>query len=168
MKRVVLTSGPRGAGKSTYSKNFLKYRIQTKYISRDELMVELFGETSLSIYGGSWDYLYHVFGERVKSILEESEESLDLIVDCWNGSSSARKSLIKEFRGFGADRVIAWKFVTPKNLCLNWFMKKEDSKFYSERNFLSDYQLYYKTSKDIENDGFDKVYFIDGSQRRLF
>jgi len=168
MKRVILTSGPRGAGKSTYANSFLERNPWVKGISRDELLIELFGKTSLSPYTGGHEYAYEIFFERIEKILNNSKANLDLVVDCWNGGPGERKGMLKKFRDFGAERVICWKFMTSLEICLDWFMKKEDSKGYSEFGFRDDYRFYHKTSENIEEDGFDKVYLINPLQLDLF
>lgn len=162
MKNVILTSGPRGAGKSTYVKNFVEKNKNIKYLSRDELLIKMFGKTSLDHYTNGHEYAYEIFSKKIEKELENP--SINLIVDSWNGWSRERKSLVNMFRHFGADNVLCWKFITPKNICLEWFMKKEDSKGYSIGGISRDYNLYHNESKNIKEDGFDKVYLINPLQ----
>ena len=167
MKNIVLTSGPRGAGKSTYVKHFVEQNQDVEYLSRDELLIELFGKTSLNPYTGDHQYAYELFSKKIKEVVESSKPNLNLIVDSWNGFSSGRKSMINNFRNLGADNVFCWKFITPKSTCLDWFMRKEDAKGYSKEGIASDYDLYHRKSIDIEEDGFDQVFYIDPLQLRI-
>ena len=96
-----------------------------------------------------------------------SNSNLNLIVDYWNGFSSERKDMINNFRNLGADNLFCWKFITPKDICLDWFMRKEDAKGYSIDGIANDYDLYHRKSMDIEEDGFDPVYYIDPLQLRI-
>ena len=171
MKRVILTSGPRGSGKTTYVESFLRINPEVKSLSRDGMLVELFGRTSINPYTGDHEYVHQTFLERIKEILDKSGENIEVVADYWNGWSSERRSLVGKFRDCGADRVICWKFVTPPDVCFDWFMKKSDvtgSPEHLKGYYEYDYELYHKTSENIEEDGFDKVYLINPLQLELF
>ncbi|MBT6734981.1 AAA family ATPase [Candidatus Woesearchaeota archaeon] len=163
MKRIILTSGPRGAGKSTYVRNFLEKNPRVKGISRDDLLIELFGKTSLNPYTGGHEYAYRIFFNRIKNSLNNASD-LDLIVDCWNGYPKGRKDMVEQFKDYGADRILCWKFITPLDVCLNWFFKKEDSRSYSKSGIERDYELYHEKSKNISKENFDNVYLINPLQ----
>jgi len=169
MKRVILTSGPRGAGKSHYVNNFRGKNSRFGLLSRDECSSELFGRTSFDPYTGEGEYAHRIFFGRVKEALKKPG-SVDLIVDCWNGWSKQRSKMIERFRSYGADRVICWKFVTPLDTCINWFMKKDSDEIggRTESSVEWYYALYHKESQGIEEDGFDKVYSINPLQMELF
>lgn len=163
MKTVILTSGPRGAGKSTYSKKVKEDYLEVKYLSRDEIFIEAFGKTSFDRYTGDHLIARQIFEDKIKDALSEDDD-FKIIIDCWNGFSSERKSLIKLFRELGADTIICWQFIVTTETCLKWFFKKDDSVGYSESGIRSDHRLYYKTATDIEDDGFDAVYRINPLQ----
>ena len=163
MKIVILTSGPRGTGKSTYSKLIKEAHPDIKYLSRDELLIDSFGVTALDSYSGGYEYIDRLFTKQLKEILAEDSD-IKIIADYWNGYSSGRRALIKNFKECGADLVYCFKFIIPKEICLNWFFKKPDSRGYSERGISNDYNLYYRTSENIEDDGFDAIYYINPLQ----
>ena len=163
MKTVILTSGPRGAGKSTYVELVKKIQPEVMCMSRDELLIELFGKTSLCAYTGEHEYARLIFERRLKEVLKKDDDS-KIIIDYWNGFSKTRQHLIEKFREYGADRVICWQFVISIDVCLNWFFKKSDSVGYSENGCRRDHKLYYNTAKHIDKDGFDAVYHIDPLQ----
>lgn len=52
MRRVALTVGPRGSGKSSFCKGFIRSHPSVSLVSRDEILIELFGSTSLNPYAG--------------------------------------------------------------------------------------------------------------------
>lgn len=163
MKTVILTSGPRGSGKSTYMELVQKIHPEVKIISRDKLLMEIFGKTSLNPYAGEHEYAREIFMNKLKNILAENG-NFKLIVDYWNGFSDIRQSLIKRFREYGAQNVICWQFILPLDVCLNWFFKKPDSKGYGKYGVSNDYKFYYQTAENIEEDGFDAVYRINPLQ----
>lgn len=163
MKNIILTSGPKGAGKSTYSKKFIERYPETQYISRDDLLMELFNKTTTNPDTSESTYAHMKLLGRIKEKLDEQTEGLELIVDYWNGYPHERKKLIKEFKELGANQVICWKFITPNSIAADWFFKKEDSYGYLD-GYLADYKLYHKKSQNIESEGFDKVVYINPAQ----
>jgi predicted kinase len=162
MKIVILSSGPRGAGKSTYL-NLVKQRHpEILFLSRDEILIELFGATSLDPYtGGHW-YAAKILEERLQQNLSATD--FVLIYDCWNGYSSERKGLIRKFYEAGVDKVICWQFVTPLEVCESWFYKKPDVGGYSKDACRRDYKMYYHLAQNIDEDGFDAVIQINPCQ----
>lgn len=166
MKKVVLTSGPRGAGKSTYINNYVKQNPETIILSRDELLIELFGQTALSPYDGSHEYARQLFSDKIKKTIESNEHP-NLIVDCWNGYPEERESAIEQYKLFGADKVICWKFMTPKETCIDWAMKKEDISGYTKPMMERDFDTYHRFSKNILEEGFDQVRFINPLQLEI-
>lgn len=163
MKTVILTSGPRGSGKSTFVDLVQKAHPDIKFMSRDKLLMEIFGKTGLDPYLGEHEYAKKVFQDKLKNVLAE-KGNFKLIVDYWNGFSSDRQSLIKMFRRYGAERVICWQFILPLDVCLGWFFKKSDSRGYTQDGISRDYKLYYQKARDIEEDGFNAVYYINPLQ----
>ena len=163
MKIVILSSGPRGSGKSTYL-NLVKQRHpEISFLSRDEVLIEIFGSTHLDPYtGGHW-YAAKVLEEKLQTILS-ADEDLILIYDCWNGYSSERKDLIWKLHNAGADKVICWQFVTPLEVCETWFYKKPDVGGYSESACRRDYKMYHHLAQGIGEDGFDAVIEINPCQ----
>lgn len=161
-KTVILTSGPRGIGKTTYTELVKSLHPDVELLSRDKLLVELFGKTSLSPYDGSRYYAHVVLRERLRELLQKDNNKI--IFDCWNGSSRERNYLAGMLRTLGADKVICWQFVVELDTCIKWFLKKTDVAGYSEYSCRSDYKLYYQSAIDIEEDGFDAVYRINPNQ----
>lgn len=165
MNTVILTSGPRGVGKSTYVEYVKRLHPEVKVVSRDKLLMDLFGETSLSPYDGGHDYVQMLLRFHLKHLLKKKTKSdSKIIFDCWNGSAGDRQSLINLLYQYGADRVICWQFVVPIDVCVKWFFKKKDSRGYSNHAVSSDYKLYYKRAENIEEDGFDFIRRINPLQ----
>ena len=163
MKTVVLTSGPRGAGKSTFVDAYASRGLDVLVLSRDKLLVDLFGTTTLDSYSGGHRVASELFLEQVGEALNARDDA-KLIVDYWNGFSHERRSLIRNYTRLGAEKVVCWKFLTPKEVCVDWFMKKEDSAGYTTRMVKKDYDLYHKESRNILADGFDQVRYVNPLQ----
>ncbi len=166
MKNIILTSGPRGAGKTTFSKQWIEEYPNTDYLSRDKLLIDLFGETSLNPYTTSPSQIHKLFMKQVEQKVQNKSNS-NIIIDYWNGFPEERRFLIDEFRKYDIDKVICWKFITPKNVCLDWFMKKEDVEGYFLEGIARDYDLYHEMSKNIHQENFDAVYLINPLQLQL-
>ncbi|MFA6301123.1 MAG: AAA family ATPase [Candidatus Paceibacterota bacterium] len=170
MREVILTVGPRGCGKSSFCQRAVVLDPSVVLISRDELLIKLFGKTSLSPYTGDHEYVYEQMWKMVEEKLE-STSKLRMILDTWNGTSDERYCIIRMLRFLGVDQIKAWYFVTPAENVCEWFWKKpdvakisemstrqgEDLSFYSEDAPLRDHALFHKLAADIDSDGFDGV-----------
>lgn len=166
MKRVFLTSGPRGSGKSTYVKKVLENRTELVIISRDEIAISLFGSIYLNPYTGDHDYLLEIVFDRVAKILRENKD-VTIVLDYWNGYPRERESIISKLRELGADEVYCLYFEISSATCVEWFKKKLDAGNLSESSIRSDCELYYNLSRNIHEDGFDKVFTINPLQGEL-
>lgn len=160
MKTIYLTSGPRGAGKSAYCKKVAVLNPEFKLIIRDEILVELFGTTSLSPYEGGHFHAQEVVFEMIEKLLSSAGD-INIVLDFWNGFPGERIAMIKRLKKLGADRVFCWQFQVAVDICVKWFFQKPDSKGYSESGIKKDHALYYEMAENIERDGFDKVFRIN-------
>jgi hypothetical protein len=164
MNVVILTSGPRGAGKSVYSRMVCDQNSEIKLASRDDLLMRLYGKTSFCPYTenpwGVIDILYKDIKRFFRLGRREKRKNSVVIFDCWNGWTSDRDEILSRLRTLGAHRVICWKFVTPIDFCEVWYKEREGDSWYSGRN----YWLYHNSSKNIDKDGFDAVYEINPTQ----
>lgn len=164
MKIVILVSGPRGSGKSTYVDNIKKDYPETLLISRDKILIELFGTTVLSPYSGGHEYAREIVYKKIEKALTENNEKVKIIFDYWNGSSSERRIIIRRIRSYGADKIICWHFITELHIVNKWFYQKPDTQGYSDYAATHDYKLYHKQAKNIQDDGFDSVVLINPRQ----
>ena len=122
MRQIILPVGPQGAGKTTFCKKVIAKHPEIQYISRDEILIELFGTVYLEKYTGQ-----HFQGiEKMLRVVEQEllKPNITLIVDCWTGDSNEREMLTSIFRLNGAKSVIAWHFTTTEEICLDWFKKR--------------------------------------------
>lgn len=170
MKTVLLTSGPRGAGKSTYAENLVRQHPEIPLISRDKILISLFGGVELATYEGEHAYAeQQMFGE-LKRHLSKDCPTQTILLDCWNGYSYSRRELIQKSKEYGADKVICLFFLISENLCVDWFSKKPDIGFFdpffanSTRN---NRKIFYHYARDIEEDGFDEIVTINSNQLAL-
>jgi predicted kinase len=167
MKTVILTSGPRGSGKTTYVNSIRKENPEVIVISRDEILLELYGTIYLKRY---WEKGSHIFvWNRIREILESLSEksSYKVILDYWNKTFEDREQIINKLRDLGAERIICWKFVVSLDACLSLFSQKDDicgsEKYFSKKNFYD----FYRDMEEINNNGFDFVETIDPFQRAI-
>ena len=163
MKTIYLTSGPRGSGKSSYCKKILTLCPELKLIIRDEILVELFGTTSLNPYESGHLYAQEIIFKMLEKLL--AREDVHIILDFWNGFPDERRAMIERLRELGADKIFCWQFHVPVNVCIEWFFQKPDAKGYSEFGIRNDHELYYELAREIRRDGFDEVFEIDPMQK---
>ena len=168
MREVIVTVGPRASGKTSFCEKVIVVDPSIVYVNRDNILVELFGESSLDPYSGDHIYAYKRMWEVIKQQL--NPEDARVILDTWNGDADDRRLIIKNLREHGADRIIAWLFVTPIKLVEEWFWKKpgiakiseinkqgEGLVFYSEDAPRRDFRIFRQLVSDIGSDGFDEV-----------
>lgn len=166
MKKIFLTCGTRGAGKSTYCKKVLKRHPEFILISRDEILIKIFGSTELNPYEGGHYYANEVMWRYVrKRLARAGNEDIKMILDCWNGFPEERVNIISKLKNFGADEVEAWVFITPLEKVIDWFDKKNRKKFngreMNESRSRNDYKLFNKMAAKIDKEGFDKISYIN-------
>ncbi len=156
MKIVFLTSGPRGAGKTTFVNRFKKRYPKVDIISRDEMLIKFFGSTTIS---GRQDKKFDkILIKTLGDYLSKKSPNQRLILDCWNFQSGDRVRLIKGLRKLGADKVYCLYFVVPQRTCVRWFYLKNldnwDKMMFDPKIC---HQVFYSPYNKVENDGFDGV-----------
>lgn len=173
---VYLVVGPRGSGKSNYAKRLLTRQSDLSFISRDEILVRRFGSADISPYtGGHW-YAREVM-HRLLRFTFGTCPNVKIILDCWTGTSEERASLLQTLREYGAKRVVALFFVTPRKVVEDWFWHKpgvaklgdmkshneneKDTTYYDEDAPLRDYDIFHRLAQQIELDGFDEIIRVD-------
>lgn len=171
---AVVTVGPRGSGKSNFCEMAVSLNPALVLISRDKVIVELFGTTSLNPYAGEHEYASEKMWGFVKELLQSSHD-ITIILDAWNGSSQERVSINQRLRRLGADWIEAWYFVTHAEKVDEWFWKKpgiakmgemrsrrgEGLTFFSEDSPRRDYRLFHDLAAKISADGFDRIVRIN-------
>lgn len=167
---VYLLVGQRGAGKSVYAEKILSQQPEILTVSRDAVLMRLFGSTDSSPYTGQSEHGGMVARRLLRRILS-TRTDIKLIFDYWTGESRTRQSLNQWLRRHGATRTVALYFVTPLPLVNEWFWKKpgiakvaemrtrpdEGLSFFSEDAPSRDYKLFHELASDLDADGFDEV-----------
>ncbi len=171
MKTVILTVGPQHVGKSTFCKKVIEKYPSLHMVSRDDILMELFGSVNLDTYSGG-----HIFAlEKMWDVLKENlKEHSNIILDCWNGPDSQREEIIRQLRYLGVEKIGAWYVKTPREIFHSWCEKtilteepKKDPIWESRRkegrmrDFLSPYDFFYKNATVSINQGFDFVVEIN-------
>ncbi|MBP6942537.1 MAG: hypothetical protein KBB55_00660 [Candidatus Buchananbacteria bacterium] len=123
MRRAILTIGPRGCGKSTYCQQIIKERPDISLVSRDQIMLEIYGKVGLNLKRESPVPIFETMWARIAEHFEREE--VIVIIDCWNGWGDDRQFLTKKLRQLGADTIDGWYFVVPENVCAQWCVEKE-------------------------------------------
>lgn len=124
MKRAILTVGPQYAGKSTFCKRATKAFPHVLYVSRDEILVRVFGSTCLSPYTNDHEVGLGIMWNQIHEQLRRLDEFM-LILDAWNGFPREREEMVQKLRRCGAERVDAWYFITPVEQCVEWSIKRQ-------------------------------------------
>lgn len=173
-KCVYLLVSQRGAGKSHYAKLLLANQPDLSLISRDELLMRKFGSTDTNPYGGAQWYILEVMHRLLRFVLQ-TRPATKIVLDCWTGDSKERSLLVKKLREYGATRVVALYFITPREVVSSWFwlkpgiskieeMRKRNGEkvvYFSADAPLHDYGAFHRLAKNIDSDGFDQVIRID-------
>ncbi len=172
MKEVILTCGPRGAGKSTYCNKYIETYPEWTLVSRDNILIKLFGKTSLDSYSGGHYIALDEMWEVLKSKLKKPNAKI--ILDCWNGFPRERRHINRELRELDAKKIEAWQFVTPIETVIERMIEREHADEKNKwrlasikENYTHDYRLYHSFRIDLEQ-GFDFVRQIDPTQLTLF
>lgn len=171
---VYLLVGQRGAGKSVYAEKIVSQQPEVMLVSRDAVLVRLFGSTDSSPYSGQSQYGGAVTKRLLRRVLV-TRTNLKIVFDYWTGESRDRQNLNRRLREYGAARTIALYFVTPLPLVNEWFWKKpgiarmeemsarpnEGLVFYSKGAPSRDYEAFHELASAIDADGFDEVIRIN-------
>ena len=167
---VYLLVGPRGSGKSHYTKDLVLRNPSLSVVSRDEILIRRFGSTDTDPYSGCQYYVREIMYRLLRQKLS-MKTGVRLVLDTWTGSRDERRDVIARLRRCGATRIIALYLITPVESVKEWFWLKpgiakigEMSKkqgqgfvFFCEDAPERDYTLFHKLAKGIDSDGFDKV-----------
>lgn len=173
-KCVYLLVGQRGAGKSCYAKCLLSNQPELSLISRDEILVRKFGSTDTDPYGGEQWYALAVVHRLLRFVLR-TRPMAKIVLDYWTGDSKGRASLVQKLREYGATRVVAIYFVTPREVVNSWFWLKpgiakmeemgkrggENLVYFSADAPSQNYDVFHRLARHINSDGFDQVIRID-------
>jgi len=174
MNIVYLLVGQRGSGKSYYAKRIAENQSGLSVISRDEILVRLFGSADLGAYGGEHFFASEVMRRLLRRKLS-TQAGLRLMLDVWTGDGIERERLIAKLRQYGANRVVALYFITPLDAVSVWFWKKpgiariskmktkkgEGLVFFSDDAPAHDYKVFHRLASSIDSNGFDQVVRVD-------
>jgi adenylate kinase family enzyme len=181
-KIIFLLIGQRGSGKTTYGKRLVEQQPDLHAISRDEILVRLFGSVHTSPYTGEGIFATEILHTILKRALKNTPDKIRILLDCWTGTNSERKKMVHYLRSIGATKVIGLYFITPVEAVNKWFWQKpgiakiseirsernEEVAFYPDDAPKKDHLLFHKYAKDIETNDFDYVITINPLQLMLF
>ncbi len=152
MRIAYVTIGPQGSGKTTFCKKIVKGMPSVHYVSRDKILMQMFGSVYTNPYDGSYEYAIHSMWKKIKNILNKNKKECRLILDTWNGYASTRGNIVRDLRSLGVDLVYGWYFFVDTDKCVEWFFSKksEDKMTFSESSCRHNHRLYY--SQPVEGD----------------
>lgn len=175
MRKAYLTAGPPGAGKSTFCDRVIAAHPEMVLVSRDQILIAMFGTVWLSAYTGEHEAGF----ERMKAIIRDAlrPKNASIILDCWNGYPSERESIVSMLRQYGADYVEAWLFTTPVDVCVEWRLQREAerggdewqgdrlemTRKFRSISYASDHELFH-SMPTTKTQGFDRVRRVDPTQ----
>lgn len=163
MKTVILTSGPRGAGKTTYIQKVKRRHPEISIVSRDKLALKLLGRTAFDPYTFEREYIAEKLWEELETKLKKHQF---LILDLWNGYSEERKDIIKKLREKGVETIICWYFITPLDIVMQQGINKplRERGGITPDSLRSNFLFFHKQAQSLKEDGFDKIISIDPHQ----
>lgn len=177
MKRVILTVGPQGAGKSTYCSRVLAAHSDILLVSRDDICIQYYGSPFINPYTGGHHHVRALMWERAKELLER--DSVTLLLDAFTISSAERSEMVQTLVLYGADKVEALQFMTPPAVCSKWYFNRHVTEADRQRknfetwrareldSYAKIFQKYYERNTSM-GQGFYRVYGINPMQGELF
>ncbi|OGG41438.1 hypothetical protein A2837_02925 [Candidatus Kaiserbacteria bacterium RIFCSPHIGHO2_01_FULL_46_22] len=163
MTEVILTIGPQYAGKSTFCKKVVELNPDIYFVSRDDILMELFGTVWLGSYSGGHHIAYEIMWKKAKRLIKKKPRLL--ILDCWNGPTRERLWITDRLKKLGISNVIGWYFVTPFNQCVEWSLGRDPPKHEREKEwrkieFNHIYNDFHRQSVETEK-GFQNIVRIN-------
>ena len=160
---VYLLVGQRASGKSSYAKRLIESQPELSLVSRDEILVRLFGSTDTNPYTGE-QYIAESVMDRLLRLKLSTQTDLRLILDAWTGDSRSRRLLIEKLKQYGAARIVALYFTTSVERVNMWFWQKpriakmeemgkrreEGLVFFSKDAPANDYEVFHKLASKID------------------
>lgn len=166
MSSIILISGPRGAGKTTYCNKCIKENPNFHLFSRDAVGKQFFGDNFFNPYIGASRYVFELLKEKLMRFnLLSQKKDITLLVDYWNGRNQDRMRLLQICSEY-SQNVKLYIFTTPHDKCVEQFFQREgrDGGWNPSR----DYLLYHELLKGVEDLGFSKIEYIDPTVPILF
>lgn len=178
---VYVLIGQRGSGKTYYGQRLIENQSGLSVVSRDEILVRVFGSTDTGSYSGCQGLARKIVYRLLRRKLS-TQKRLAILLDFWTEGSLERRDLIEELRKFGATRVVALYFVTRLEMVNQWFWlkpgiakisemktrKDEGLTFFLESAPANDYEVFHEYASQIDSDGFDEVIRVDPEKDLIF
>lgn len=136
MRKVILTVGPRGAGKSTFCEKVLEAYPMIEWVSRDEILLNLCGTTYPDTGSGHHEQARAHVLELLARYLKRVE--VTIILDAYNSYASERVAICRHLHNLGAEHIEAWRFITPASQVAEWFVSRM-TRDLSPEEFANDY-----------------------------
>ena len=149
--KAYIMCGPQGAGKS-HQAGELVLRENATLISGDAIKAELFGSAEIQ---GDWVRIHN----RVEEYVEECAGlNLTVILDGTYHKKSYRAEAMMLLNSYGYDEIEVVVCCPSLATCMarNWSRKRNVPDYCLKET----YEVFQRESKDILNEGFDRVTFV--------
>ena len=147
MKKVYFTCGPRGSGKTTWSKKMSQTDSRFAHIERDAITLEMYGKRHICPYNETFDPVYTEMYKRVSNAVKRG---CDVIMDCWNELPKERQDIVKSLSDLKVSEIIALYFFVDLETNLLWRSKKDDDLYFGDISIKYDHELFYREARDMD------------------
>lgn len=125
MTRVLMTVGPRGAGKSTFCQSIASSELSgVAYASRDDFLIEKYGDVAWNPHSDFMERGINIFLSRVAEL---SSRNRAVLLECFCSSMTEIKSIQDRITSKTDNPIIfeAIYFVTPHDICAEQYTERE-------------------------------------------
>lgn len=123
MKRVILTVGMRGSGKTTFCNKIKEQHPTVGLISWDRWYKENFPDWEFDAYSSDGPIATEILWRHITDVLSAHRQPL--IIDRWLPTPERRQAAIIKLCKIGVEFISCWHFVTPPELCHKRFSERE-------------------------------------------
>lgn len=125
MKIIYIPIGPRGSGKTTFSRSLLESHPDLKIVERDEIAIRNFGKRWLNNKYYDMSFCNKWTWQAIKKSMKNPD--VRLIIDWYSPNNDDRFDFVQSLRriGGGDTRIVAWNITTSREISAENFAVRE-------------------------------------------